>query len=80
MGLAHHVGLLDGYIACTTGHAHEHETQHLICDSCGCVEELEIPRAAISAIDAAGRAWGFGRIRAHIEVLGTCSHCSRKKA
>ncbi len=77
MGLAHHVGLMEGYIACTTGHAHEHETQHLICSACGCVEEIEIPSAAIDAIDAAGGGGGFNRTRAHIEVLGVCSHCKR---
>ncbi|MDQ2985361.1 MAG: transcriptional repressor [Armatimonadota bacterium] len=76
IGLAHHIGAVDGYLACTAGHAHEHETQHLICKSCGCVEEIDIPRSAMEAIDGAGKSGGFKRIRARVEVLGTCSHCA----
>jgi Fe2+ or Zn2+ uptake regulation protein len=76
IGLAHHIGAVDGYLACTAGHAHEHETQHLICKSCGCVEEIDIPGDAMKAIDSAGKKGGFKRVRARVEVLGTCSHCS----
>lgn len=76
IGLAHHIGAVDGYLACTAGHAHEHETQHLICKECGCVEEIAIPQDAMRAIDSAGEKDGFTRLRARVEVLGTCSHCS----
>jgi len=76
IGLAHHIGAVDGYLACSAGHAHEHETQHLICRSCGCVEEIDIPMDAMKAIDSAGAKGGFQRVRARIEVLGTCSHCT----
>ena len=76
IGLAHHIGSVDGYLACSAGYAHEHETQHLICSSCGCVEEMDIPGSAMEAIDGAGNRGGFKRIRARVEVLGTCSHCS----
>lgn len=74
-GLAHRIGSVDGYLACTGSHSGEHQTEHLICSSCGCVEEIPIPQTALSEIGVAGSRQGFLGQATRVEVLGVCSHC-----
>jgi Fur family zinc uptake transcriptional regulator len=74
-GLAHHIGSLDGYLACSGHHSGAHGTEHLICQKCGCVEELPIPSSALSEIGVAASRMGFLSEETRVEVLGTCEHC-----
>lgn len=74
-GLAHRIGSVDGYLACWGSHSGEHQTEHLICRTCGCVEEIPIPQSALSEIGVAGSRMGFMSQSTRVEVLGVCSHC-----
>jgi len=74
-GLAHHIGLVDGYLACSSGERGKHQTEHLICRKCGCVEEIPVPNPALSEISASASRQGFLSESTRIEVAGTCSHC-----
>lgn len=74
-GLAHHIGSVDGYLACTGQHSGAHGTQHLICRKCGCVEELAIPSSAMAEIGVAASRMGFLSDQTRVEVLGVCEHC-----
>lgn len=74
-GLAHHIGLVDGYLACTSGERGKHQTEHLVCRKCGCVEEIPVPNSALSEISASASRQGFFSESTRIEVAGTCSHC-----
>ena len=74
-GLAHHIGSVDGYLACWSKHTGVHQTQHLICDKCGCVEEMPIPSSALSEIGVASSRFGFLTQLTRVEVTGVCSHC-----
>lgn len=74
-GLAHHVGIVDGYLACPASHSGGHQTEHLVCESCGCVEEVAIPQSALIEIGVSGSRLGFLAKQTRVEVLGRCSHC-----
>lgn len=74
-GLAHRIGSVDGYLACSGAHTGEHGTEHLICTECGCVEEIPIPNSALSEIGVAGSRLGFMGQATRVEVLGVCEHC-----
>jgi Fur family zinc uptake transcriptional regulator len=74
-GLAHRIGMVDGYLACSASHAGDHQTEHLICRSCGCVEEIPIPQSALSEIGVAGSRQGFLGQATRVEVMGICEHC-----
>jgi Fur family zinc uptake transcriptional regulator len=74
-GLAHRIGSVDGYLACPSSHSGDHGTEHLICTSCGCVEEIPIPQTAMSEIGVAGSRLGFMGQATRVEVLGVCEHC-----
>ncbi len=75
VGLVHHIGSVDGYLACTGMHTGSHQTEHLICTNCGCVEELPVPNSAISEIGVSAARIGFSPAQTRVEVLGVCSHC-----
>ena len=76
IGLAYHVGIVGGYIACRMDREHEDQV-HLVCESCGRIEELALSEPTRLALEAQ-----LGERRAHakamtIEVLGLCSACPR---
>lgn len=75
VGLVHHIGSVDGYLACSGMHTGAHQTEHLICTKCGCVEEIPIPSSAISEIGVSAARIGFSPSQTRVEVLGICSHC-----
>lgn len=77
--LAHHIGAVDGYLACSSPHV-EGEIQHLICEDCGCVEELSMPSSVSRAIDAALGGTGFESRVTRVEVQGVCDHCQSARA
>lgn len=74
-GLAHRIGIVDGYLACPGSHSGDHQTEHLVCESCGCVEEIPVPQTALSEIGVSGSRLGFMARQTRVEVIGLCSHC-----
>lgn len=77
--LAHHIGAVDGYLACSSPHV-VGKIQHLICEDCGCVEELSMPSSVSRAIDTALGGTGFESRITRVEVQGVCDHCRLARA
>jgi len=73
-GLAHRVGRLNAFVACT-GAGHEHHAQFLICRTCGAVSEIE-DIAVNDAVDIAAALHGFRRGALPIEIDGWCGSCA----
>ena len=75
LDLVHHIGSVDGYLACgMSGHC-DADTEHLICTSCGKVTETEVPSKSADAIQSQLQEQGFVREAIKVEVLGQCSDC-----
>ncbi len=70
VGLIHHIGIVDGYIASRIPGKNSKKTQHLICKDTGTVEEVEIPTAALTAIEDQLKKNGFDPSQIKIEILG----------
>ncbi len=75
VGLVHHIGVVDGYYPCRADEDHTHDTEHLVCEECGCVEEVPIAQTSAKALENQAAASGFRPSEVKIEVLGTCAHC-----
>jgi Fur family transcriptional regulator, ferric uptake regulator len=72
-GWLERVGTRDGhalYLRCTAGEHHHH---HLVCTSCGRVEETPCPLGDV-ALERAARA-GFVVTRHEVNVYGLCRSC-----
>ncbi len=76
LGLIHHVGVVDGYMACRMGEEHLAQTEHIICRNCGNVAELEFPIAVQQATSLQLREIDFEAITIKVEILGCCSACA----
>ena len=76
LGLVHRIGSLNAYYGCRSHAPGPHNTEHIVCGTCGCVAELELPRGAQSAIKDEAGEHGFRVGEIKVEVLGTCGHCS----
>jgi Fur family ferric uptake transcriptional regulator len=57
------------YVRCEPGHHH-----HLVCVSCGAVEETELCGAPSSAV--LRRRYGFKAEAHELDIYGTCARCS----
>ena len=79
-GLVHRIGVLDGYYACRTGASHGEDMEHLVCRSCGCVQEMAVPRSSSKGLAEQVQSVGFRKEAVHVEVLGTCAHCLERQA
>lgn len=74
VGLAHKIESLNAYVAC--GHAsHSHSAVFLICDLCGCAEELHAVETS-KALDTETSNANFKIGHAVIEVHGECRSCA----
>lgn len=72
-GLIHKIESLNAYLGCgEAGHAHE--SQFLICRSCGTAEEI-VDGALDAALDAATKRSGFAVERKVVEIAGKCRRC-----
>ncbi len=80
VGLIHHIGIVDGYIASRLPSKNSKRTQHLICSESGTVEEVEIPKEALDAIEEQLIAKGFEPNQIKIEILGQSTTKSVSKA
>lgn len=76
VGLVHRIGVVEGYYACRSKEPHPHHSEHLVCQDCGCVVELVVPKKAADAVNETATTAGFKLHEMKIEALGTCSHCS----
>ncbi|MBX3120193.1 MAG: transcriptional repressor [Fimbriimonadaceae bacterium] len=76
--LVHHIGVVDGYYPCRADAEHIHDTEHLVCEQCGCVAELPIAQSSAKAVESQAAQAGFRPSEMKIEVLGTCAHCLGK--
>lgn len=75
-GLAHKVaGKKDGYVLCTISRAEPHPAMHLVCSSCGCAEEVPVPRSALGEILTQAGRHGFETELAAVSLSGLCTHC-----
>lgn len=79
VGLVHHIGVVDGYYPCRAGEDHVHDTEHLVCEECGCVAELPVEQSSAKVVESQAIKSGFKPSEVKIEVLGTCAHCQAGK-
>ena len=77
LGLVHFVPASDGFLPCHLGCDHGTGTEHLVCESCGSVEEVPIPDCAVSDLTAQLRSHGFESRRMTVQVEGTCQNCQK---
>jgi Fur family zinc uptake transcriptional regulator len=74
-GLAHRIESLNAYIACAESHCAHADSQYMVCDSCGKVEELhnhDIDKFIAGAI----KKTGFTLSHKKMELHGTCGQCA----
>jgi Fur family ferric uptake transcriptional regulator len=70
---------LDNGHAPTQWHLTERSHQHLVCDTCGAVEEVSSPAFARLA-SALARDHGFQADLRHVAIAGVCSTCAATTA
>ncbi|MBN8690110.1 MAG: transcriptional repressor [Armatimonadetes bacterium] len=75
LGLAHHLGIVDGFRACCFNGDHGTVSQHFICNKCGNVNEIHPSAGVRSLTDDAAAEIGFESQETRIEVLGHCAQC-----
>ncbi len=80
LGLVHHIGIVDGYRACSMSDDHSHEEEHFVCASCGEVTELPVSATELSSTRDRLKAIGHEADSIKIEVQGTCSNCVARRA
>ncbi|MES1989810.1 MAG: transcriptional repressor [Pseudomonadota bacterium] len=72
-GLIHKIESLNAYLGCGEA-GHTHESQFLICRSCGTAEEI-VDDALDIALDTATKRSGFAVERKVVEIAGVCARC-----
>ncbi len=73
VGLAHRLESQQTYLACHHPE-HDHESQYLLCSSCGRVDELE-SKQLWNLLDKITDQQGFVAVNSVVEVTGLCSDC-----
>ena len=73
VGLAHRLESKQAYLACDHPE-HEHESQYLLCSSCGRADELESPQLQ-KLLGKLTQQQGFVPVSSVVEVTGLCSEC-----
>lgn len=74
IGLAHHVGIVGGYIACRMEREHDNQL-HLVCEDCGQIEEHGLSEQARLAVESHLKTRGARSKTITVEVLGRCATC-----
>jgi Fur family zinc uptake transcriptional regulator len=72
-GLIHKIESLNAYLGCGEA-GHRHESQFLICRTCGTAEEI-VDANLDTALDAATTRSGFTVERKVVEIAGVCARC-----
>lgn len=74
VGLVHRIESTQSYLPCD--HPEEtHESQYLLCNHCGGVEEVHLG-ALEKTLDKIAREHGFQSEKSVIELKGTCGNCA----
>ena len=73
VGLVHKLESKQTYLACDHPE-HAHESQYLLCSSCGKADELE-SKKLWKLLDKLMDEQGFERVNSVVEVTGLCSDC-----
>lgn len=73
VGLVHRLESKQAYLACDHPE-HTHESQYLVCSSCGRTDELE-SRQISKLLDKLTDQQGFVPMNSVVEVTGWCSDC-----
>lgn len=83
-GHVHRIESMNAFIACAHGHEGDQDHGHseavafAICDDCGDVSEIPVPRAA-KTIDAITGDSGFVTERTVVELRGHCAPCQGRQ-
>ena len=75
-GLVHKIESLNAYVGCPHP-GEDHVSQFFICDSCGHVEEVNIPNLEVLINEQALKG-GFKIYRQTVEIRGQCKGCTSK--
>lgn len=75
LGLVHHIGIVDGYMACRLDETHEEEAEHVVCAECGRVAELTMPDGVLKATNGQLIALGYRPRQTRVEILAVCPEC-----
>lgn len=75
LGLVHHIGIVDGYMACRLAETHTEESEHVVCASCGKVTELTVPEPVISSTREQIAVLGYRQQQTRVEILAVCPDC-----
>ncbi len=76
LGLVHHIGVVDGYMACSLNESHEEDTEHVVCTSCGRVTELPLPHEVAERTAAQLNELGYSHAQTRVEILAVCPACA----
>lgn len=68
--LIHHVGIVDGYLACRLEREHPNHTEHIVDRTTKVVKEVELPADAISSLEQQLAEHNFVPTRIKVEVEG----------
>lgn len=78
--LIHRIESLNAYVLCCDGHGHEHSAQFAICQSCGDVQEMQIPALEKILKDSHFKGVGFKPLATSMEIRGVCMKCDDHNA
>jgi len=73
--LVHHVGVVDGFLACRFEDHHSPDVEHAVCQRCRRVTEVEVGEDVRAATQEVLKKIGFAPSSIKVEVSGICSHC-----
>jgi len=73
-GLVHRIESLNAYVACAEDHCAHTDSQFLICDDCGKIEEIH-DHALDARLARAADESGFTLTRRTLELHGVCAAC-----
>jgi Fe2+ or Zn2+ uptake regulation protein len=79
IGAVHRIGVMDAFYACGLHSERAHDTQHFVCESCGCVIEVDLPETATKSVTNEAAKVGFEPSEIRLEVLGQCEHCQSSR-
>ncbi|MCW5938051.1 MAG: transcriptional repressor [Fimbriimonadaceae bacterium] len=77
IGVVHHVGIVDGYVACALGSDHSDHAGHVVCEECGTVAELDLSASVLKAANEQVVSLGYLPHQTRIEVLALCRVCRK---
>jgi len=85
VSLVHRIESMNAFVACAHGHVHDSDDHNhtgavafTICDDCGQVSEIPVPKAA-KTLDALAGDSGFVTDRAVVELRGHCAPCQKRQ-